>query len=91
MDDSPSKILADCQIAQIVDSLKALSSTQNPPVTLVALDTSVRLPILAQTIVLSGLVVLTGGAAARTSGSATALPTLGTSLVGIDLALSELY
>ena len=57
---------------------------------LVSLDTTVRLAILAETIVLGGLVVVTGRAAVvRATGDTAALSTLVTGLVGVNLALGE--
>jgi len=60
---------------------------------LVALDTSIRLSILAKTIVLSGLVVaaIAAGSSETTAASiARSLAALLTSLVRVDLAVGQL-
>ena len=60
---------------------------------LVALDTSIRLSILAKTIVLSGLVVAAiaaGSSETATASIARSLAALLTSLVRVDLAMGEL-
>lgn len=54
------------------------------------LDTTIRLSVLAETVVLSGLVVLAAGAAGRTTSRAASLSSLVTSLMGVNLALGEL-
>lgn len=59
---------------------------------LVALNTSIRLAVLAQTVVLGWLVIsATGGATTvGRSTSSAGLSTLNTCLVGVDLAVGEL-
>ena len=57
---------------------------------LVSLDTAIWLSILAETVVLSWLVVLAAGAR-RALGAARGLSTLVTGLVGVNLALGKLW
>lgn len=56
---------------------------------LVALDTSIGLPILAETVILSRLVVITARGGACTPRGASCLSTLCTSLMRVNLPLGE--
>lgn len=59
---------------------------------LIALDTSVRLSILTQTIVLGRLVIITAAwSAACTARNTSGLSTLGTGLMRVDLAMGKFY